>query len=172
MLIMRPEQPMQYPAIHRIHEAAFGRAAEADLVDALRKSPAYIRGLGIVAQEDRQAVGHILFTRIGIDNGERILPAAALAPLAVLPDWQNAGIGGQLVRYGLQKCEELGFPLVVVLGHKRYYPRFGFEPAQQYGISFPVALDDPEHLMVCAAQPSTLKDAGGVVRYPPEFGVE
>lgn len=168
---MRPEQPMQYSAIRRIHEAAFGRADEAGLVEALRKSPAYIRGLGIVAQEERQPVGHILFTRIELVSGQGSRPAAALAPLAVLPEYQKAGIGGQLVRYGLQKCEEQGFPLVVVLGHKWYYPKFGFEPAARYGISFPLPLEDEDCLMVCAADPAALEGASGVVRYPPEFGI-
>jgi len=33
---VRPERPGDVAAIRRVNEAAFGRAAEADLVDALR----------------------------------------------------------------------------------------------------------------------------------------
>ena len=57
-----------------------------------------------------------------------------LAPMAVLSQHQNKGIGSELVKSGLESCRTLGYDAVVVLGHPHYYPRFGFEPSVKYGI--------------------------------------
>ena len=70
-------------------------------------------------------------SRTAIMFGQSIL---ALAPMAVVPEHQRAGIGSALVRSGLDAAEALEEPLVVVLGHPWFYPRFGFKPASRYGI--------------------------------------
>jgi predicted N-acetyltransferase YhbS len=57
--------------------------------------------------------------------------------MAVAPAFQNSGIGGQLIRYGLLKAKELGYRSVIVLGHEHYYPKFGFVPAEKWGIRAP-----------------------------------
>jgi putative acetyltransferase len=166
MLRIRGERPEDIPAIHEIHELAFGRSAEADLVDALRA-----RGqatLSLVAVEDDRIVGHILFSPVTIDAGHRRLPAVGLAPMAVLPGRQRCGIGSQLVKIGLLECRNAGYDCVVVLGHPTYYSRFGFVPAVRYGLKSEYEVPD-EAFMVLAWQEGVLKDRGGVVRYQPEF---
>ena len=39
----------------------------------------------------------------------------------------------------LGAADALGEPVVVLLGHRDYYPRFGFRPAADLGIAPPVA---------------------------------
>ena len=57
-----------------------------------------------------------------------------LAPMAALPAEQRRGIGSALVRAGLERCKQLAFGAVVVLGHPKYYLRFDFVPASRFGI--------------------------------------
>lgn len=110
--------------IRSINEAAFGRPDEADLVDGLRSEGAVL--LSLVAEVERQIVGHVLFSRMSIETSGGPVPAAALAPVAVLPDHQRRGIGEQLIRHGLDLLRARGERIVIVLGHPGYYPRFGF----------------------------------------------
>lgn len=86
----------------------------------------------------KKIVGHILFTRAAV-NGTQVL---ALAPLSVLPEYQNRGIGQALIREGHRVAKRLGYPYCVVLGHKTYYPRLGYVPASQYGIKAPFEVED------------------------------
>jgi putative acetyltransferase len=166
MLFIRREQPEDIAAIHELHEVAFGRPAEADLVDALRaRSKAT---LSLVAVEDDRIVGHILFSPVTINAAERTFSAVGLAPIAVLPERQRRGIGSQLVSAGLLECRNAGYDCVVVLGHPTYYPRFGFVPASRYGLRSEYEVPD-EAFMVLAWHAGVLEDRSGVVRYQPEF---
>ena len=166
ILFIRKERPEDIAAIHEVHELAFGRRAEADLVDALRTSGKAT--LSLVALEDGHIVGHILFSPVTIDAADRTFPAVGLAPMAVLPERQRHGIGSQLVKAGLLECRNAGYECVVVLGHPTYYPRFGFVPASRYGLKSEYEVPD-EAFMVWAWHDEVLRDRGGVVRYQPEF---
>jgi putative acetyltransferase len=166
MLFIRRERPEDIAAIHKVHELAFGRRAEADLVDALRTSGKAT--LSLVALEDGHIVGHILFSPVTIDAADRMFPAVGLAPMAVLPERQRHGIGSQLVKAGLLECRNVGYECVVVLGHPTYYPRFGFVPASRYGLKSEYEVPD-EAFMVWAWHTEVLRGRGGVARYQPEF---
>lgn len=163
-----PETEDDVASIREVVIAAFGQTSEAQLVDAIRHSPHFIAGLSIVAVEDGNVLGHILFSPIVIQAEKRTVPALALAPLAVTPARQREGIGSQLVQAGLSKCRELGHSIVVVLGHPYYYRRFGFQPASQFGVQAPFPVPD-EAFMVLELQPGALRNVTGTVRYPAYF---
>src|SRR5262245_48756412 len=121
-------------AIRRVNEQAFGRSAEADLVDALRA-----RGrisLSLVAERGGEVVGHILFSPVRVDSARGSIAGLGLAPMSVLPAHQRTGIGSLLVRAGLDECRRADHGWVVVLGHPEYYPRFGFVPARRHGLAW------------------------------------
>ncbi len=88
--------------------------------------------------------------------------------IAVLPEYQRQGIGGQIIRAGLEECRKLGHAIVVVLGHPTYYPRFGFVPTKLKGIS--CEFEAPaEAFMVLEIREGALAGRGGIVRFQPEF---
>jgi len=165
---IRPERPEDRDAVFEVNRLAFGQENEARLVDALRQSSAFIPQLSLVALDRSEVVGHILFTRITVEGGSQTHDALALAPMAVLPLFQKRGIGSALVRRGLEEARGLGHPVVIVLGHPGYYPRFGFVPAQPLGILSPFEAPS-EAFMALELQPGALLGIQGVVKYPPEF---
>ena len=133
MIVIRAETVADLSAIHEVNAHAFGRQGEAQLVDALRASESFLRELSLVAVSNGRVVGHVLFTRIHIRTPDRNVPALALAPLAVHPVCQSQGIGSALVRRGLDDARSLGHAIIVVVGHPKYYPRFGFVSAREIG---------------------------------------
>jgi putative acetyltransferase len=168
MIMIRIERTEDIEAIHMVNRLAFGQEDEALLVQRIRESSGFIPELSLVAVKDSQIVGHILFSQIYIDTPKTEVPVLSLAPMAVLPEFQNSGIGSQLVMTGLEKCRDLGHKIVVVIGHPQYYPHFGFGPARQKNldISFPVP---DEAFMVCELVPDALNGIEGKVKFPPEF---
>jgi putative acetyltransferase len=164
---IRPEQLVDYLSIYNVNRAAFDRDVEARLIDKLRATSAFVPELSLVAVTDGGIVGHILFCRIGIEPETTGIPVLALATLAVLPDFQKQGVGSLLVREGLEKSRQLGFRVVVVIGHPDYYPRFGFTPAGEKGLKLP--FDAPsEAFMAIELVPNALRGVSGTVIYPPE----
>jgi putative acetyltransferase len=122
---IRHARASDHPAIAEIIERAFteefGQSNEAALVRRLRDDGDVL--FELVAEAEDSLVGHILFSRLWAGNGHLY---AALAPMAVRPGLQKAGLGSSLVNAGLSHLGELGVRGVLVLGHPKYYPRFGF----------------------------------------------
>jgi putative acetyltransferase len=94
--------------------------------------------------------------------------ALALAPLAVLPGYETLHAGTRLMREGIRRCTERGHRIVIVLGHAKYYRRFGFRPANDFGIHAPWQVA-PANFQVLALAPGALEGVTGTVRYPPAF---
>jgi putative acetyltransferase len=153
-------------AIRSVNEAAFGRSDEADLVDNLRREGVIL--LSFVAEMERRIVGHLLFSQMSIETGNGPVPAAALAPIAVLPDHQRRGIGEKLIRNGLDFLRERGERIVIVLGHPGYYARFGFSSGMARSLESPFP---PEAFMALELRSGALEGIRGKVRYPSSFGL-
>lgn len=168
MITIRPETTADHTAVHEVNALAFGREVEARLVEALRQSSDFTPELSLVAVEDGQVVGHILFSPMTIEEQGTSTPALALAPLAILPEFQKRGIGSSLVRHGLKECKRLGHEIVIVVGHPAYYPRFGFSSARAKGLDVPFEAPD-EAFLVLELVPGALDGVSGMVRYPPAF---
>ncbi len=167
--LVREERPADHAAVREILLEAFGQPLEAELVAALRGSPAFIPSLSLVAEADGELRGHILFTRLHV-NGAARRPGLALAPMAVRAAFQRRGVGGALVREGLRLARALREPFCVVLGHPTYYPRFGFERSSRWDIRAPFEVEEGA-LMALELQPSGLDGVSGVVEWAPEFGI-
>lgn len=145
--------------------SAFETSAEADLVDAVREQAQPI--VSLVAEHHGAVVGHIMFSPVAL-TGHPDFGVMGLAPMAVAPAYQHQGIGAALVQAGLERCRELGFAAVVVLGHPGYYPRFGFSPAARFGIRSEYNVPE-EAFMAMELQPAALRGKSGVVKYHAAF---
>jgi putative acetyltransferase len=162
----RPETADDVRAIREVNLAAFPTAVEADLVEALRASDAWIEGLSIVTEDSEgTVVAHALLTRCHVDGAL----ALALAPCAVLPRVQGSGAGSAAIRAGLETARAMGENLVLVLGHAEYYPRFGFTPASAFGIR--PSFDVPDEAMMALALHPDAETPRGTISYPTPFGI-
>ena len=159
---IRFEQPGDIEKIREVNLQAFETETEANLVEALRSADVEL--ISLVAEENGEVIGHILFSPVILGD----LKIMGLAPMAVLPDRQNKGVGTKLVKAGLQDCEKAGYEAVVVLGHAGYYPRFGFVPSVNFGIKSEYDVP-PEVFMVKELREGALKGAAGTVKYHPAF---
>ena len=163
-LVIRPETIADRDAIRHVNRLAFGQDAEARLVDALRDG-GFVR-LSLVAEQAGRIVGHILFSDLAIVTEKGTVPALALAPMAVVPESQNQGVGSVLVRRGLDTCRENGHRIVIVVGHPEFYPRFGFSHELASRLESPYA---GEAFMAAELVKGTLDGIRGRVVYPPPF---
>ena len=170
MVEIRQENKNDYEEIYNVVKTAFETAEhsdgnEQDLVVALRNSDSFIPELSLVAKKDNKIVGHILFTKVKIGNHEEL----ALAPLAVLPEYQKQGIGSKLIQQGHKIAKELGYHYSIVLGSETYYPKFGYVPAIQYGIKAPFEVSN-ENFMAIKLNDTDV-EIKGIVQYAKEFGI-
>jgi putative acetyltransferase len=136
------------------------------LVDRIRAGCA--EAVSLVAVAEGRVVGHIFFSPVTIESGERRIAGMGLAPMAVLPEYQRRGVGSRLANAGLEEIERAGHPFVIVLGHPEYYPRFGFVRASRYGVSSEYDAPD-EAFMIRIFATEALARVRGVARYRPEF---
>jgi len=148
-----------------IERKAFGEVDEANLVRDLLIDPSAQPVLSLLAWEQEQAVGHILFTSVSLDTYPEA-GLAILAPLAVIPEKQNRGIGGQLIKQGLALLGDSACELVFVLGYPDYYSRFGFRPAGKLGFDAPYPIEDKnaDAWMVCELKPGSLERLQGTIQ--------
>jgi predicted N-acetyltransferase YhbS len=158
--VIRAAKAEDAAAIRRVHEAAFDRSAEADLVEALDADTV----ISIVADVDGEVVGHVLVSLAHVGD----TPILALAPLGVLPDHRAGGHGHALVRAAVATARETAFPAMVVIGRPAYYAKLGFEPARRLGLKAPFKV--PRESWRAARLPAFSDEIRGTVRYAPAFG--
>jgi putative acetyltransferase len=164
---IRRENQEDVLAIYEVNRTAFDREDEAQLVDILRKE--FPDGLiSLVAEVAGKVVGHILFSRMTVEDGERVYQAIGLGPMAVTPAYQGKGIGSKLVLEGMIACKAAGNEIVIVLGHPWFYPKFGFVPSSPYGIRWEHEAPD-EVFMVFELVDGSLENVQGTARYLPPF---
>lgn len=172
---IRQEQKNDYQETEAVIKTAFESAEESDqnehnLVSKIRKSDAFIPELSLVAVDkgDNQVLGHIILSRIFINSDSKKVESLALAPVSVLPEYQNNGIGKELIKESLDKAKQLEFKSVVVLGHPDYYPKFGFKKASLWQIKAPFEVPD-EALMVVELREHSLDNVSGTIEYSDAF---
>ncbi len=134
------------------------------LVKWIRKSDPFIPELSLIAfNQNAGIIGHILLSKITI-----AIDSLALAPVSVASPYQKQGVESQLIHAALKRAKELGYHSAIVLGHKDYYPKFGFKPASLWNIYAPFDVPE-EFFMAIELTEGSLKNVQGVVHYSKAF---
>ena len=162
MIAVRSEGPDDVGAIRDVHRRAFGGDLEGQIVDALRANGALL--LSLVATIEARVVGHIAYSPATVGS----VRGAALGPMGVLPEWQRRGTGSALISEGNRRIANREFPFIVVVGHAGYYPRFGFVPAVECGLTSEWEVP-PEVFMALILDPGKMRGVSGLARYRREF---
>ena len=165
---IRLEQTKDVPKIYAVNQGAFGSNTEASLVDALRGRASEV--VSLVAEVGGDVVGHIMCSPVQLAGADAVR-AMALAPMAVAPGHQRAGVGSALVRAGLEECRRLGVDAVFVVGHPSYYPRFGFRRASGVGMACEFDVPD-DAFMVIELVAGALSGRRATVHFHPAFREE
>ena len=160
-----------YPAIEKLVEIAFQNAPHSDhnehiLVAKLRQNADFIPALSLCAKNEQgQIIGYVLLSKIMVGNQNEL----ALAPIAVLPEYQGQGVGKALILHAHAVAKSLGFSYSILLGDPNYYQKLGYQNASKFGIVSP--FDVPDEYFMAYPLYSPPKKIAGIVVYPPEFGV-
>lgn len=165
-LTFAEEQLADIDAVDRLITAAFGRPAEAQLVQNLRHNGAL--ALSAVARLAGRPTAHVGFSPLKIAGHTTSPPVLALAPVSVAPDHQRRGHGSALIRWSLDRLKARSCPAVIVLGEPAFYSRFGFRPASDFRIECPYDVPG-EYFMALELQDGGLGSMAGLVEYRPEF---
>src|SRR5690606_35046043 len=138
---IRKEETKDYIEVFNLIKNAFENEVFTDhkeqfLVERLRKVESFVPELSLVAEIDEKIVGYVLLTKIKIINQDIQKTTLALATIAVLKEYQGKGIGGKLIEEAHKRAKDLGFDSVILLGHEKYYPKFGYTMTKNYGINY------------------------------------
>ena len=164
-MLIRFEQTGDEPLIAELTAQAFAGLPYSDqsehaIIARLRAAGAL--AVSLVAAEADAILGHVAFSAVTINTME--CGWFGLGPVSVRPDRQNQGLGGALIRRGLEELGMRSAQGCVVLGNPGYYRRFGF--AHCPGLRYPVAHAD--HFMALPLSAGTVP--AGRVDYHPAFG--
>ncbi len=167
---IRQEGPADQQPIRLLNVAAFGGLDEARIVDEIRGTADWLDGGSLVAVDESGAlVGHVLLSRGRLMGDGAEWAIGMIGPVAVAPESQRRGVGSALVRAAIERAEELGLPVLCLLGHVDYYPRFGFRPARSIGIEPPRPWSDESWLALALS--TWVPEMRGLASYPEPFGV-
>jgi putative acetyltransferase len=156
--LIRRARPEDHEAIVAVTAAAFDNEETA-----LRIVRELAPAISLVYEVDGEIVGHVMLSRMEMGEHRPL----QLSPLSVSPAHQNRGIGSALTREALRLADEAGEPLVLVVGHPTYYPRFGFEPAAPLGLQAPADYGAAWMVARLAAYDPSMR---GTVTFPAAFG--
>lgn len=125
---IRREKASEIHQIMEIHQQAFNGPDEARIVERLRNNNHL--SISLVCEIEGRVAGHIAYSSIGNEKNDII--GIGLAPVGVLPAYQNKGVGSELIKQGNIKAFDMGYGKIFVLGDPRYYSRFDFLLAREF----------------------------------------
>jgi putative acetyltransferase len=163
---LRAEEPRDFDAIRALDLAAFAPSElEAHITEQLRRANDHVPDLCLVAVEDTTILGHITLSHAHVDE----YPALGLGPIAVDPAHQKRGVGSALMHEAIERASRTEYPLIALLGHPTYYPRFGFRPAAEtFGVT--THYEAPPEVWMALPLPAYEPHIRGAFRYAPAFG--
>ena len=168
-MFIRQETPQEHDQIHDLVKVAFQTAKvsngkEQDFVDQLRNSGNYIPDLALVAEENEILIGHIMLTKKSIATNNTEIETLLLAPLSVVLEYRNKGVGSRLIKKSFDLARLLGYKSVCLVGDPTYYHRFGFRCSSDFGIK-PENDIPSQYVLACELAPNSLQGINGTIRF-------
>ncbi len=166
---IRAERAGDETLIRRVNDAAFGGPREGGIVDAIRGTDRWVEGGSLVAVDgDARVVGHLLLSEGDLVAAEDTVRRIwMIGPVAVLPPVQRQGIGSALMTAAIALATDRGQPILCLVGHADYYPRFGFEPARAIDIEPPEPWADENWMAL--RLPAWTTAVRGTAHFPAAF---
>jgi len=158
-MIVREEHERHYAAVRQLLIEAFPTAAEADLVEQLRRNGDAV--ISLVAFDGERVVGHAMFSAMRAP-----FKALGLGPVSVVSDKRRLGVAAEMIKQGIARAHAEHWEAIFVLGSPAYYSRFGFSADAASGFVSPYAGPD---LMVLALGDAVLAPRSGRIDYAPAF---
>jgi putative acetyltransferase len=166
---IRREIQEDFSGIYELVKVAFQTAQvsngkEQDFVIQLRNSDNYIPKLALVAEQDGKLIGHIMLTKTFISRDNNKFETLLIAPLSVVLEYRNKGVGSELIKEGFKLAKEMGYTSAVLVGNPAYYNRFGFKSTVDFGIKNTNNIPD-EYVMACELVPEALAGINGTISF-------
>ncbi|MGI9291736.1 MAG: GNAT family N-acetyltransferase [Gammaproteobacteria bacterium] len=162
-LTIRTQQPADLATICAINEAAFAEHGGTKAFDRFREERTDI--LSLVAVDEDELVGHVLFSPVSMATPTGPVMGMGLGQLAVTPARQNQGIGTLLGKAGINELRKTDCAYIIVIGHAKYYPRFGFEIGSTHGVKCQWEGIPDETFMVLFTDPARQTSLQGVASF-------
>ena len=166
---IRQENEEDFNTIYNLIKTAFSTAevsdgSEQDFAADLRRSEHYIPELALVAEKNRDIIGHIMLTEYYYTQNEKQFQILLLAPLAVKLEYRNLGIGSALIAHSFEIACKLGYSGIVLAGNPAYYNRFGFKPSVEYNICNTNGFPE-ENILIKELIPGALSGVKGEISF-------
>lgn len=166
---IRPEKQNDFEKIYDLVMIAFETAKvsngkEQDFVNQLRDSVNYIPELALVAEENNQLIGHIMLTKNFIRNSGGNAETLLLAPLSVILEYRNKGVGSKLINKSFELAKCMGYKSVILVGDPAYYSKFGFKKSVDFGISCSHNIPE-EYVLACELVAGALREKSGTIDF-------
>jgi predicted N-acetyltransferase YhbS len=163
---LRLEEEKDYRLVEELTREAFWNVnfpgcCEHLVIHNLRKVNEFIKELDFVAIHNNEIVGNIVYVEAKLKDNDKEYTVLTFGPLSVLPEYQNKGIGGELINYTMKLSKEMGYKAIIIYGDPEYYKRFGFKESKEYNITnkdkkYPAAL------LVSELYPNALNGINGI----------
>jgi len=168
-MLIRPERPSDFAAIHDLVKTAFATAKvssgdEQGFLDRLRAGDDYIAELAMVAEDQTGLIGQIALTRTSIATATGPHPLLLLGPICVVLERRRSGLGSRLIGEALDRARQLGHSAVILVGNPAFYGRFGFKPAIAFGVANANGIPD-QYVMALELAPGGLANAAGSIAF-------
>lgn len=151
--------------IRKVIINAFKDTSEAILVENIKRESDYY--ISYIAKDGDRIVGHVMISPMLI-NGERNV--LSLAPVSVLEEYANRGIGTRLIKSVLSDaCSNTDYKVITVLGSDHYYSRFGFIGFDDTRFKLPFDIEK-RFFQVMEIEKGFLEKITGTFHYPEYFG--
>ncbi len=164
--IIRREREDDRAEVYTLIQTAFQTAKvkdgdEQDFAAGLRNSNAFIPELSLIAETGNKIIGHILLTKTYVEQPDGShYEALLVAPLSVLLEYRDRGIGSALMNEAFRMARSLGYKAAFLVGDPNYYRRFGFKQTTLFGIKSKNDIPD-QFVQVVELEPDALQNVKG-----------